>query len=75
MEQDIAQGTIGSVGKYDVAFKEGNLVVEVDANVEIGSAGIVLKLDAGKVLDALAAAIPGQIDDAVFGLIKAALGK
>lgn len=73
IEKDIAQGAIGQVGKYDVAFTGGQLVVEVDANVSVGSAGVVIKVDAGKILDALAAAIPGKVDDAVIALIKDAL--
>jgi hypothetical protein len=73
MEAQIVEGNIGAVGKYDVEFKEGKLVVEVDANVAIGQAGLVVKIDAAKVIDAISAAIPGKIDDAVLGLIKAAL--
>ncbi len=73
MDKDIAQGGLGSVGKYDVAFKGGQLVLECDAAAVVGSVGVVVKVDAAKVLDALAAAIPGSIDDAVFSVIKAAL--
>jgi hypothetical protein len=73
MEGELAKGSLGSVGKYDMAFKGGQLVVELDAGVSFGSAGLVLKLDAAAVIDALAGAIPGSIDDAVFGVVKAAL--
>ncbi len=73
-DKEIVEGNLGSVGKYDVEFKEGNLVVEVDASFGPGSAGLVIKVGAGAVLDAIAKAIPGQIDDAVIGLIKKALG-
>ncbi len=75
MEKQLVEGSIGEVGKYDVDFKEGKLVAAVDAGDKEGmvSAGLVVKLDAGKVIDALARAIPGQIDDAVLGLMKAAL--
>ena len=71
--KEIAEGAIGSVGKYDVAFKDGAFVVEVDASIAVGSAGMVIKVDSEKVIDALCAAIPGKIDDAIFGVIKAAL--
>jgi hypothetical protein len=74
MDKAIAQGPIGQVGKYDVEFKGSELVVELDLAVAVGSAGLVVKVSAAKVIDALAAAIPGKIDDAVFGLMKAALG-
>lgn len=73
MEAQLAQGNIGTVGKYDIDFKEGHLVLEIDANVPVGSAGLVIKVSAEKVLDAIAKAIPGTIDDAVIGVIKAAL--
>lgn len=73
MEGTLTEGALGSVGKYDVKFEQGKLVVEVMASASVGDVGLVAKVDAEKVLDALAAAIPGKIDDAVFGLIKAAL--
>lgn len=73
-DKELVQGSIGEVGKYDVAFKEGKLVVEVDAKVSVGEAGLVIKVGAGQVIDAIAAAIPGKIDDAVLGLLKQALG-
>lgn len=75
MEAHIVGGALGSVGKYDVAFKGGQLVAEVDVNEGPFVGGLVVKLDAGKVLDALAAAVPGSIDDAVISIVKAALLK
>lgn len=74
MEGVLAQGSLGSVGKYDVAFKEGSLQIEIDANASFGSAGLVIKVGAGSVLDAIAKAIPGVWDDAAIALIKKALG-
>lgn len=74
MEGEIAQGALGSAGKYDIEFKEGALVIEVTASVEMGSASLVIKVPAAKVLDAIAAAIPGKMDDAVIALVKSGLG-
>jgi len=71
---EIAQGNLGPDAKYDIKFESGQLVAELDAQLCASSAGLVVKLDAGQVLDALAKAIPGTIDDAVFGAIKAGLG-
>lgn len=71
--KEIAQGQVGSVGKYDVEFKDGKLVAEIDAAAGPLEAGLLVKLDAGKVLDALAKAIPGTFDDAIIGVAKAAL--
>lgn len=83
MEKDIVEGPIGSVGSYDVEFKGGALVAKVQAGIDQPLAsGLVelkasvsgeVKIPAGKVIDAIAAKIPGQIDDAVLNLIKAAL--
>jgi len=73
MEKEIVEGNIGSVGKYDVEFKGGCLCVLVEAGLPYGSAGLQVKVGAEAVLDAIAKAIPGQIDDAVIGVIKAAL--
>ena len=73
MEKEIAQGSIGSVGKYEVEFKEGKLVARMEAAGGPLEAGIVIKLDAGKVFDAIADAIPGKYDDVALGMIKAAV--
>jgi hypothetical protein len=73
MDKEIVEGNLGTVGKYDVEFKGGCLVVELNAGAGPVSGGVVIKVDAGKVLDAIAAAIPGQIDDAVIAMIKGAL--
>lgn len=74
MPGEIAQGNLGPNAQYDIKFEGGQLVAELDAKLDKSSAGLVVKLDAGQVLDALAKAIPGTLDDAVFGVIKAALG-
>ena len=75
MNTELAHGNLGTVGKYDLEFKEGSLVLQIDADMVVGSAGLVVKVDSSKVLDALAKAIPGTIDDAVFAIIKTALAK
>lgn len=74
MDQDLVGGSLGSIGKYDIAFKSGQLVIEVDAAAKAVSAGLVVKVDGKQVLDALAKAIPGTIDDSIMGLIESALG-
>lgn len=75
MEQDLSSGPIGTVGKYDVAFKGGSLVITASVALPPGeSADVTLKVDAAKVLDALKVAIPGKLDDLAISLIKTALG-
>lgn len=73
MEKDIVEGNIGSVGQYDLEFKGGKLCLSVSAQAGPGEMGLSIKVDAAKVVDALAKAIPGQVDDAIFGVFKAAL--
>lgn len=73
MDVEIVEGNLGTVGKYDIEFKAGKLVAEVTAAVPVGEAGLVIKIDSGAVIDAIAKAIPGQVDDAILGVIKAAL--
>jgi hypothetical protein len=74
MEKDIVDGKIGNVGSYDVEFKDGKLKAQVAASPAEGvSAGAFIEIDAAMVLDALAKAIPGTIDDALLGVAKAAL--
>ena len=73
MEKDIVDGKIGAVGAYDLEFKEGALQFKIQAAHSGASVELVIKADAAGVLDALAAAIPGQVDNAIFGVMKAAL--
>jgi hypothetical protein len=75
--KEIVEGKIGTVGEYDLEWKEGKLVFVLRAKDPLGisSAGLEISLSAEAVLDSLAKAIPGTIDDAIFGLIKAALLK
>lgn len=74
MEKDIVEGNIGSVGSYDLEFKQGKLQFELKAAAPFGvSAGLVVEMEADAIIDAIAKAIPGQIDDAIFGVLKAAL--
>lgn len=73
-DKQIVEGNIGNVGKYDVEFKGGHLVASVGANMAVGEVAVELKIGAKQVLDAIAKAIPGQIDDKVIELLEKALG-
>ena len=75
MDSHIVGGQIGDNAKYAVDFKEGKLVAELSVNEGAFSGGLLVKLDAGQVLDAIARAVPGQLDDAVIAIIKGALLK
>lgn len=75
MEKDIVEGKIGEVGAYDLEFKGGKLVLKVNAaKADVGvTAGLHIEVSANVVLDAIAAKIPGKIDDAFLNIIKTAL--
>jgi hypothetical protein len=73
MDKDIVDGNIGTVGKYDLEFKGGKLCLKINADVGYGAVTLDLDLNAEFILDALAKAIPGTIDDAILGVMKAAL--
>jgi hypothetical protein len=79
MEADIAQGKIGQVGDYDLEFKDGKLQGKAKAvakNEQFGleaEVDLTVSLSAHAVFAALKKAIPGQVDDAVLGVIEAAL--
>lgn len=73
MEAKIISGPVGGAGKYSVDFKDGNLVAVLEVAEGPFSGNLLAKIDAGQVLDALAKAVPGQLDDAVIAVIKAAL--
>lgn len=75
MEKDLVEGKLGDVGSYDVEFKDGKLVAKVEAKFAVGNAVVSLEIGAEQVLDAIAKAIPGAVDDAVISIIKGALLK
>jgi hypothetical protein len=70
MEKDIVDGPIGKIGAYDLEFKGGALCLKLTSEVGVS---IEVSVGADMVLDAIAKAIPGQVDDAVIQLIKGAL--
>lgn len=59
---DIVKGDIGKVGKYDLDFKNGKLVL----SVEIGS---------DELIGLIKAKIPGSLDDVILELLKGVLAK
>lgn len=74
MEKDLVQGNIGNAGKYDLAFKDGMLVLSIEENDALGSSKIERSIGARAVLEALKKAIPGTLDDAFINMVEAALG-
>jgi hypothetical protein len=75
MSTELATGPIGAEAKYDVKLEEGKLHIAIVYDGVETDAELKVKIDAGLFIDKLAAAIPGQIDDAIFAVLKGALLK
>jgi hypothetical protein len=73
-DQDLKSGTIGKAGTYDVAIKNGALVLTVSETDVLGTTNLVRTVGMKQVLDALKAAIPGVLDDEIIDIIEGALG-
>lgn len=73
MEKELIGGAIGEKAKYNVEFKGGSLVAKFDYLENFVKGGIHIEFPADVILDAIAKAIPGQIDDAIIELIKKSL--
>jgi hypothetical protein len=70
MEKDIA---LGPEGQLVMKLEAGKVVISLSDVHASGSVSLSVSEDAGYFLDKLAALIPGQVDDAVIAVIKAAL--
>lgn len=72
-DKELLEGKLGTVGSYDLAFKGGKLMASLKAGAAGVSGGLTLEVDGDALIDALCKAIPGQIDDALGQILKAAL--
>lgn len=79
MDKDIIDGSVGKIGMYDVAFKDGSLVGKlgiqakaVDEIVDV-QMDISVSIGADAIIEAIKKAIPGTIDDAILDIVKVAL--
>jgi hypothetical protein len=73
MNMDIKDGAIGSEGSYDIDLEAGDLVFKVAHGSKGVSAGVEVRIKADYFLDKLAEKIPGEVDDAIFAVLKGAL--
>lgn len=64
---------LGKEQSVEVDFKEGKLVVILKQEGHDGGVEVKGYVSTDRLLDKLAAKIPGTIDDAAIGLVKAAL--
>ncbi len=72
--RELIEGPLGSKGKYDLEIKDNCLVAEISYVDTLVGVGASVKLPAAAVLDALAKAIPGTLDDKIIAAAKKALG-
>lgn len=70
---DLLVKELGAEGKVKLVVEGGKLklVVEYDSKGMDGS--VSMSVDSDYFIDELAAKIPGQIDDAIFAVLKSAL--
>lgn len=73
MDQVFKETPIGSEGKLKIEIKDGKLLLAVEYDGKGLDGTLGLALDPAYFVDLLAAAIPGQLDDAVLAILKAAL--
>lgn len=67
-------GNVGSVGSYDVSFSKGQLIASLNAALPPGeNVALTVNIDADKVLDALAAAVPNVLTKDIIEGIKLVL--
>lgn len=65
------EGNLGSVGKYDAEFKDGQLVLSVTEQDAYGSTKVERSINAKVVLDAIAKL--GSIEASIVSVLEAAL--
>jgi len=73
MNVDLAEKDLGANGHLSLKMESGKLKLSVEYGGGGVSGSVGVSVDSDYFIDKLAAAIPGQIDDAILALIKAAL--
>lgn len=75
LEKDIVNVDFSKEAGIDLKMEEGKLRLSVKYDGKGADAGVFVDLEPAYFLDKLAKAIPGEIDDQVIALIKAAFIK
>ena len=73
MDMDLKEGSLGSEGEYSLKLVGGKVVFELAHQSGAVAAGVKAELDPDYFIDKLAEMIPGEVDDAIFAIIKGAL--
>lgn len=69
----LVSGSIGTLGTYQLEWKSACLMMTVQIKLGPVKTAHSVEVDSMEAFDEIAKAIPGTIDDAVIGVIKAAL--
>lgn len=59
-------------GEFSLEFKDGKLKVSAGLDTKGVDVGVYVDLEPDYFLDKLAEAIPGEVDDAIIAMLKAA---
>lgn len=70
---EILDEKLGSAGELKLSFENKQLVIEVDGNLGASAAGIVLKIDAKQVLDAVIAKVGSGLPADALKAVEAAI--
>ncbi len=70
---DLLVKDLGAEGKVKVVVEGGKLKLVVDYDSKGLDGKVELAVDSDYLIDELAKKIPGQIDDAIFAILKASL--
>lgn len=73
MDQELLDKELGSEGKLDLDLKEGNIELSVSYDGKGLDGAVSVKVDTDYFMDLLKEKIPGDIDNAIIDIIKAAL--
>lgn len=72
--KELMEGAIGSIGHYDVEFKDGKLVAQASASAEGIDAQMSMSISGKSILDGIAKKIGGPIPEAVAEFLEMSLG-
>ena len=73
MDKMLKDGKLGDNGDFAIEIKEGVILISAGYMMNGLGAELGVKISPDVFIDKLAAAIPGEIDDAVLAILKAAL--
>jgi hypothetical protein len=73
MDKMLKEGKLGEDGDFKLEMKDGKLLLSAGYMQEGVGASLGIQVSPDFFIDKLAEAIPGEIDDAVLSILKAAL--